>query len=107
MAKWYGSIGFAQWTDDGNGVWKEHLIERKYCGDMLRSRARYAPSERSDDDITISNELSFLADRFAFENLGVIRYVVIHGTKWTVTDVELTSPRLKLTIGGMYDAIEN
>ena len=45
---------------------------------------------------------SIVADPFAHENFGSIRYAEFGGVKWKVTDVKVQYPRLILTFGGIY-----
>ncbi|MCM1224006.1 MAG: hypothetical protein NC548_57095, partial [Lachnospiraceae bacterium] len=55
------------------------------------------------DDISIANEISIVADPFANENFYSMRYVVFRGAKWKISNVEVQYPRLILTIGGVYN----
>ena len=55
------------------------------------------------DDIIISNEISIIADKFAYENFYAMKYVEYSGAKWKITNVEVQHPRLILTTGGIYN----
>ncbi len=103
MAKFFGKIGFAVSENIKPGVWKATPIERKYYGDWIRNLSRSQTNAKVNDDLTISNELSIIADPFAMENFGMIRYVEYKGVKWKVNSVEIQFPRLILTIGGVYN----
>lgn len=104
MAKWYGVIGFGIEEKIRPGVTKETIKERSYYGDVTRlSRRLQIGQDSTNPDISVSNELSVLADPFANENFQSIRYVTFMGTKWTVSSVEVQYPRLLLTLGGVYN----
>lgn len=104
MAKFYGAIGFAETAETSPGVWEEQLIERTYYGELIRNVRRIQSTENLNDDINIANEISIVADAFAYQNFRLMRYVEWMGAKWKVSSVEVQYPRLILTIGGVYHA---
>ena len=104
MAKFYGKIGYAETVETKQDVWEEQYTERAYYGDLKRSTSRYQSTEQLNDDLTISNEISIVADPFAYQNFHLMRYVEFGGTKWKITNVEVLFPRLIRTIGGVYNA---
>ena len=69
----------------------------------MRRSIRYQTSDKVNDDINISNEISVVADDFADKNLHAMKYVVLKGTKWKISSIELQYPRLILSIGGVYN----
>lgn len=101
--KYYGMIGYGITNETRPGIWEEALIERAYFGDIVRSSVRAQTASKVNDDITISNEFSIVADPFAFENHSFIRYITYLGVKWKVTSVELQYPRLIIGVGGVYN----
>lgn len=103
MAKFYGVIGYAETKDTGSGVWREEITERTYFGDVGRNTRRLQSSDHINDDINIANEISIVADPYAYENFHSMRYVEFMGAKWKVSNVEVKYPRLILTIGGLYN----
>ena len=103
MAKYYGKIGFVVVEETKPGVWKEIITERDYFGDLIRNTRRLQSANQVNDDITISNEISIVADPFAIENFHAMRYAEYMGTKWKVTSVEVQYPRLILSVGGIYN----
>ena len=103
MAKFYGKIGFAKTVETVPGVWKEEIIEREYYGDVVRNARRLQSTDKVNDDINVSNEVSIVADPFATENFHTMRYVIFMGVKWKVSNVEVQYPRLLLTLGGVYN----
>lgn len=104
MARWCGVIGYAEALEIEPGVWSEEFTERKYYGDLLRNSRRLQGSQQINDDITISNQISILADPYAVQHFHAIRYAELFGTKWKVSSVEVQYPRLILELGGIYNA---
>lgn len=103
MAKWYGLIGYAENVETTPGVWEEQITERPYYGDVVRNTRRLQNSDSVNDNIDVSNEISIVADPFANQNFHAMRYIEFMGARWKVTSVEVQYPRLRLTIGGVYN----
>lgn len=105
MAKFYGTIGYSETKEVTPGVWEEDITEREYSGDLLRNINKFQSSERLNDNINISNEVSIVADPYARDNFHLMRYVRfdMSDAKWKITSVEVQFPRLILTIGGVYN----
>ena len=103
MAKYYGAIGYVERVEKTPGVWKEQITERMYSGDLLRNTSRFQSSDKLNDDINISNDISIIADPYARDNFHSMRYVEFMGAKWKISNVEVQYPRLRLTLGGEYN----
>lgn len=103
MAKFYGIIGYAESVEVEPGIWEDQMTERRYYGDLIRNTRRLQSSDKVNDDITTSNEISILADPFAYENFHSMRYVEFMGTKWKVVNIDVQYPRLILSLGGVYN----
>lgn len=103
MAKFYGKIGYGVTSEIRPGVWDETMTERPYYGDVNKLSRRLESSDKVIDDITISNEISILADPFAYENFHTMKYVEYMGAKWKINKVEVRFPRLTLVTGGLYN----
>lgn len=102
--KYYGKIGYVTLAETSPGVWTESVTERTYCGDVTRKSFRWQNnSEKLNDDIDISNTISIVADPYAFEHFGDMRYVTWMNSKWNISSVEVQYPRLILSIGGVYN----
>lgn len=104
MARWCGLIGFADTNETTPGVHEEQYEERRYFGDLIRATRRLESSGYVNDDVNVSNEISIIADPFAVDHFHKMRYVELNGTKWKITNVEIQYPRLKLTVGGVFNA---
>ena len=104
MAKWFGTIGFAETVETKPGVWEEQITERKYYGDVIRNTRRLQPADQLNDDINIANEISIVADPFANNHIYAMRYVEYMGARWKVSTVDASQrPRLNLSIGGLWN----
>lgn len=100
--KFYGAIGYVHEAEVRPGVWDEIADERMAYGDVLSNVRRWQEDADVNDDITTSNRISVLADRFLCEHMGVMRYVRWNGTVWQIKSVELVRPRAILSLGGPY-----
>lgn len=104
MAKFYGNIGYAPTVSETSpGIYEDVMTVKAYRGDIMRISRRLQSSDKVNDDITVSNEISIVADPFATENFHSMLYVEFMGAKWKITNVEVQRPRLILTIGGVYN----
>lgn len=103
MAKYICTIGFRRDQEVHSGVWKEVISERRYVCEVLQNIKRYETGDKVNDDLTINNRFSILADAYARQNFFAMRYLVWMGTKWKVNTVEVAHPRLLLTVGGVYN----
>lgn len=103
MAKFYGRVGYATSVETSPGVWEDVIVERLYFGDVIKNTRKLADGQYLNDDISVSNSISIVADAWANNHFFAIRYVEWAGTFWTVSDVEVRSPRLILQLGGIYN----
>lgn len=104
MAKFHGKVGFVTQNEVKPGIFREVPVEKVYYGDVLRNSKNFQSSEYLNDNVSLSNQISIIANGFAVENLSGIRYVEYMGVKWRVTTVDATTyPRMILTLGGVYN----
>jgi hypothetical protein len=103
MAKFHGEIGYGETVETSPGVWTDTIIERAYYGDILRNTRRILEGEYLNNDLSVGNSISIVADAYANEHFFAIRYIRWAGALWTVSDVEVQSPRLILRLGGVYN----
>lgn len=104
MSRWYGKIGFSVQEETSPGIWNEVVEEKNYYGDLSNRSRRWQQGQDLIDDITITNELTITTDPYIIENLTNIKYVVIMGIKWKISNITLSAPRLTLSLGGIYNA---
>jgi hypothetical protein len=102
-----GTVGFATSTETSPGVWADVITERPYFGNIVRdSRRLEGPAQvppETNADIALGNSFSIVADAEAFNTYLKMRYVKWKGNYWTITNVEVSRPRLVLTIGGQWN----
>jgi hypothetical protein len=104
MAKFYGEIGYGpESVETKPGVWEDVITVRKYYGDVLRNTRQMRESgEPINNDLTVNNSISVVADAYANEHFFAIRFIKWAGTYWNVTEVDVQRPRLILKLGGVY-----
>jgi hypothetical protein len=105
MARFAGKIGFGESAENpsGSGVWKDVITEYEYFGDVTRYAGRFEQGEKINNDISLENSISIVADEYANEHIFAMRYVEFRGARWTVSKVEVAAPRLILRLGGIYN----
>ena len=103
MAKFYGKIGYGLTEETVPGVWVDQISERKYYGDVVRNTRKLSETEHVNNDITVGNSISIVADAYANGHFFAMRYIEWAGTLWSISDVEVKSPRLILRLGGVYN----
>ena len=105
MAKWFGKIGYtSEMVETSPGIWEPSIVEREYYGDVIRNSSRWSSSSDStNDNLTLSNKISIVADQFAYQNFQSMLYVEFMGAKWKITDIEVQHPRLVFSMGGLYN----
>lgn len=104
MAKWYGKIGYSETVETAPGVWMPQDTVREYYGDVLRNSTRWTGnSDSTNDDLIVNTQISIVSDPFAIEKFYSMKWIEFMGTKWKITSVEPEFPRLKLTLGGVFN----
>ena len=106
MARFYGAVGYSEGTVEtpvGSGVWIDVIIEKTYFGDVVRNNRQLNAGEKINDDLSVNNSISIVADAYAYENILAMRYIRWMGALWVVSTVDVQSPRLSLTLGGVYN----
>lgn len=103
MAKFYGPIGYGESVESVPGVWGDVIIELPAYGDVLRNSRTLREGAQINDDLTVGNSISIVADAYANEHFFAMRYIKWAGALWTVANVDVQSPRLILRLGGVYN----
>lgn len=105
MARFFGEVGYGDSveTPPDSGIWVDTIIKADYQGDVIRKARTLEEADKANADITIDNRISIVADEYAFEHFFNIKYVRWAGVPWTVTSVEVQSPRLILSLGSVYN----
>jgi len=105
MARFYGEVGYgiSEENPPDAGVWVDQITEFPYTGDVIRNTRKLEDGESLNNDISVGNSISIVADQYAIEHFFRIKYVRWMGVLWTVTNVEVRSPRLILSLGSVYN----
>lgn len=102
MAKFHGRIGFAESVESAPGVWTEEIVEHSYYGDIVQNSRSLRQGETLNPVLALGNTISIVANAYASLHFFAIRYVEWSGVLWTVSNVEVQSPRLILHLGEVY-----
>jgi hypothetical protein len=103
MARFFGKVGYGESVETAPGVWVDEIIEHSYYGDVIRNARNLREGENLNADLSVQNSISIVADAYANEHFFAIRYLEWAGTLWTVSSVEVQSPRLILRLGEVYN----
>lgn len=103
MAKFYGPVGYVADTETGLDIHTNKPVERLYRGDLVKNNRRLDKGEGVNDDVTIGNRISIVADAYAYEHIFEMRYVKWMGVCWKISNVDVERPRLILSLGGVYN----
>lgn len=105
MAKFYGEIGYGEAYENpkNSGIWVDCIAEYPYFGEVIRNTRKLDSGENLNNDISVGNSISIVADQYANEHFFDIKYVRWAGTLWSVSTVEVKSPRLILNLGSVYN----
>ena len=104
--RFFGEVGYGESaeTPPGSGIWTDQIVEqRSYRGDVVRNTRQLVNGQKVNDDLTVNNSLSIVADDHAFTHFFQIKYVIWEGVYWTVSSVEVKTPRLILNLGEVYN----
>jgi hypothetical protein len=102
MAKFYGVIGYGESVETAPGVEEDVITERNAYGDVLRNTRQLKEGDQVNNDLTVSNSISIVADAYANDHFFAMRYISWMGTDWVVSEVDVQRPRLILRLGGVY-----
>lgn len=103
MAKYFGAVGYAENVEVRPGVYEDVITEREYYGDIIRNSRKLSEGETLNNDLTVGNSISIVADAYAYEHFFAIRYIKWAGSLWTVSDIVVERPRLVLRLGTVYN----
>lgn len=103
MARFFGFIGVSTTNEISPGVWTETIERRKYYGDVVKNYRGYRSGDAINSNVSLSNQISIVADDYILNNFHSIAYIEFGGCKWRVTNVEIDRPRLILSTGELYN----
>lgn len=102
--KFRGKVGFAIVEEEEPGIYSPTTIkEREYTGETVKWVSKWQIGDGINDNQSLENQISIIADPFAFEHFTNIVYIEFMKSKWKVNSVEIQYPRLVLSVGGVYN----
>lgn len=104
--KYFGNIGFAVTQVTEPGIWEQKVVERPYFGEVVRNSRRWETGDKVNDDLRVNNQLSIVADGFCHAHTSCMKYATWMGAKWKIESVDISYPRLVLTLGGVWNGAE-
>ena len=103
MTRFSGKVGYGVTVETAPGVHEDQIVEYIYFGDVVRTSVAFRAGESVNNDLSVGNSISIVADAFANEHIFAVRYVEWAGTLWAVSEVEVQAPRLRLRLVGVYN----
>lgn len=103
MNRFCGKVGYGVTVETTPGVHEDQIVEFEYYGDIVRNSLKFREGQSVNNDLSVSNSISIVADAFANANFSTVRYVEWMGVLWSVSEVEVQNPRLILRLGGVYN----
>jgi hypothetical protein len=103
MSRCSGLIGYALAGETQPGVWTENITEKIYYGDVVRDNRRIVDQGEINGSININNNISVVSNKFMLDNLAFMRYITFANSKWKISSVDIRSPRVVITLGGLYN----
>lgn len=105
MAKFHGKVGYAhdQEFPPNSGIWVKVVTEHEYSGDVIREARNFSSTNQVNDNLSLGNRISIVSDDFANSNWASMVYVKLGEVYWRVSSVEISRPRLILSLGGVYN----
>lgn len=103
MSKCSGVIGYVLSEETQPGVWTPTPIEKQYYGDVIIDNRRIVDANQINDNVTINNNISVVSNKFMLDNMAYMKYATFQNSKWQITSVSIKSPRILITLGGLYN----
>ena len=107
MARFYGVVGYeTEEHETEPGVWvPSGIFEKPYYGNVSKRHRRWEASsyDSNNENLIIENRINILADGYMREHWPAIKYVEWNGVKWKVASVDISRPRIELTLGGVWN----
>lgn len=103
MAKFYGNVGYGEPVESSPGVYSDVITEVPYFGDIIKNSRLETPRDSVNNEISVRNSISIVADAYANQHFFAMRYIMWQGVRWIVSEVTVEPPRLILRLGGVYN----
>lgn len=102
--KFYGPIGFSAQIEMEPGIWQDKIVARMYFGDIKKNYRSYTSTSEMNDKIRIGSTLiSVVSDGYLDKHIGEMRYVEYLGVRWKIQSIEVSYPRVEITLGEVWN----
>jgi hypothetical protein len=101
--RYSGKIGFATKAQTSPGVWEDVITERDYIGDLIQRTERLDQGDSIIPSYRTTTSVSVLSDGVLKERYSDVRYVTVHGVKWTVQSIIHKFPRIEMYLTEGYN----
>ena len=64
MAKFHGKVGYGETVETSPGVYDDVITEHYYYGDVIRNTRQLREGEKVNQDLTVGNSISIVADAY-------------------------------------------
>lgn len=89
-------------------VYEPQVVSKIIKGDVVQNRYGRQNGDKSTiDNITITNQLSIVANQFLMKHISNLVYVKFQGVKWKVASYNIKAPRIFVDLGGVYNEQED
>lgn len=104
MARFDGVIGFVKTVETRPGYYEEEVTEYHRRGTLLKHAWNSTDMTGTNEDFKLSNRVAIVASKEMIANSQYARYIVMHGAKWEIANLELDTerPEMTITLGGLY-----
>ena len=90
--------------EDMPSVFESKVVTKKFRGELLGQIWRNQNSDKStNDNLLNNNKISLVINKFFMSNIANLKYVEYNGVKWRVESFDIKSPRIHITLGGVYN----
>lgn len=105
--RFYGPVGYGTDVESpaGGGVWIKDITEFPYYGEVKRNARRLSDGSQVNNDLSVGNSVSIVADPYAREHFHEMVYIFWEGAYWLVASAEIVpdSHNILLRLGGVYN----
>lgn len=101
--RYYGKIGYSDTVEVKPGLVEDKIIFKEAYGDVIRNTKRDNSASNVNQTISVSNQISIVADPYAREHFFNVRCIEWQGALWSVNSVDVQYPRLIFELGGLYN----
>lgn len=107
--RWHGPIGFAITSESESepSVYLQSIEERQYRGEVYNRRSYFDNGSGPNDNLHLTQEVSIVSDPYLISHYGQMVYLGLDGVKWRITAVKVDRPRLRLTLGDVWNEDAN